>query len=69
MNRQTCNIAIIRLPDVKRLTGLSRSSIYALSASGKFPKHKQLSARAVGWLLSDIENWIKSRSTVGHHVK
>jgi prophage regulatory protein len=52
---------ILRLPDVKRTTGLSRSTIYFRIAQGTFPKPVSLGGRAVGWLRSEIEGWVKAR--------
>ncbi|MFM9860607.1 AlpA family transcriptional regulator [Pseudoxanthobacter sp. M-2] len=52
---------ILRLPEVKRATGLGRSSIYAHIAEGRFPKPVPLSGRAVGWLESEIAAWQASR--------
>lgn len=52
---------ILRLPTVKARTGLSRSSIYLRIASGTFPKPISLGSRAVGWLESDIEQWIETQ--------
>ncbi len=52
---------ILRRDEVERATGLPRSTIYAKIAAGNFPKPIQLSARAVGWLESDIAAWQKSR--------
>jgi prophage regulatory protein len=52
-------ITILRLPAVKERTGLSRSTIYQRIAKGRFPKPISLGARAVGWVESDIEDWIK----------
>jgi prophage regulatory protein len=52
---------ILRLPQVKSETGLSRSAIYQRISEGSFPKQINLGSRAVGWLTSDIENWIKQR--------
>ena len=49
---------ILRLPTVKVRTGLSRSTIYLHIADGSFPRPLSLGARAVGWLESDIEEWI-----------
>ncbi len=54
---------ILRLPDVKAKTGIGRSTIYALMASGDFPRSIRIGARAVGWLESDIDRWIESRHT------
>ena len=58
---QDLKYKIIRLPVVKAATGLSRSSLYARIAENDFPKQINLGGRAVGWLASDIENWIKQR--------
>jgi prophage regulatory protein len=52
---------IIRLPSVKSKTGWSRSSIYSLMAQGKFPAPVSLGSRAVGWVESEIDQWIASR--------
>ena len=52
---------ILRLPAVKNRTGLSRSSIYLRLSEGQFPKPISLGARAIGWIESDIEGWIKDR--------
>ncbi len=50
--------SILRLPQVKRQTGLSRSSIYERMGKGSFPKPISLGTRAVGWLESEIEDWL-----------
>lgn len=52
---------ILRLQRVKSLTGLSRSTIYLRISKGSFPKPINLGARAVGWLESDITDWIQAR--------
>ena len=51
---------ILRLPQVKQRTGLSRSTIYARIKAGQFKPPINLGARAVGWLESDIEEFINS---------
>jgi prophage regulatory protein len=53
--------AVIRLPEVLRLTGLSRSTIYELMEKGAFPRNFALGCRAVGWGVDDIEAWIEQR--------
>lgn len=50
---------IIRLPAVKDQTGLSRSSIYLRMSKGEFPKSISLGDRAIGWLESDINEWLE----------
>jgi prophage regulatory protein len=53
--------SILRLPTVRSRVGYSRSSIYSHVADGSFPKPIRLGERAIGWLESDIEQWIASR--------
>lgn len=49
---------IIRLPEVKSKTGLSRSTIYFYMSEDRFPKSVSLGERAVGWIEADIEQWL-----------
>ena len=49
---------LLRLPQVKESTGLSKSSIYARIAEGTFPKQIYIGPRLVVWVESDIQNWI-----------
>jgi len=49
----------IRLPEVKNKTGLSRSSIYLRMSNAEFPQSISLGSRAVGWLESDINEWLE----------
>lgn len=57
----TVNSIIIRRPQVQARTGLSRSTIYELVSAGRFPAPIRLSDRRVGWLESDVADWIASR--------
>ncbi len=52
---------ILRLPDVQMKTGIARSTIYGLMAKGKFPKAIPLTSRSVGWLESEVNEWIVTR--------
>jgi len=52
---------IIRLNQVIDATGLGRSTIYKYIAEGKFPLSLQLSERCVGWVESEIQQWIQTR--------
>ncbi len=52
---------ILRLPAVKQRTGLSRSSIYLHIADGSFPAPISLGPRAVGWIESEIDEWIAEK--------
>jgi prophage regulatory protein len=48
---------LLRRKEVERLTGLSRSSIYAWMKDGRFPRPVRLGPRAVAWRQSDITAW------------
>lgn len=51
----------LRLPEVKRLTGLSRSSIYLRIKTGHFPHPVSLGGRAVGWIDEEVFRWANER--------
>ena len=46
---------ILRLPDVKARTGLSRSSIYLFIKQGDFPQPVQIGSRSVGWPSNEVD--------------
>jgi prophage regulatory protein len=47
------------------MTGLSRTSIWRMEKGGKFPRRRQLGPRRVGWIESELLEWMKSRTMVG----
>lgn len=56
---------ILRLKQVLTRVGISRAQLYALKKDGRFPQNFSLSGpggRAVGWLESDIDDWVASRA-------
>ena len=52
---------VLRLPRVQARTGLARSTIYVRVAEGSFPKPVALGARAVGWIESEVDAWIRQQ--------
>jgi len=58
-------LRFIRFAGVRDRTGLSRSTIWRLERRGVFPKHRRLSANAVGWLEAEIDDWVRSRVANG----
>lgn len=52
---------ILRLPNVKSRTGLSRSTIYLRISEGSFPAPVSLGGRAVGWIEAEVDEWLKQR--------
>ena len=55
------DIAFLRLPEVKEITGLSKSSLYALIREKSFPAPVRLGARAVAWVRSEVRQWASER--------
>lgn len=51
----------IRLPEVLGIIGISRSKLYADIKAGMFPPPVSLGARAVGWLDTEVDDWITAR--------
>lgn len=49
---------VLRLEQVKEITGLSRSTIYEYMKDGKFPLAIKLGTHRVGWVASEVEAWI-----------
>jgi prophage regulatory protein len=47
----------LRLPEVKTRTGLGETRILELEKEGKFPRRIKISARAVAWVESELEEW------------
>lgn len=54
-------MTILRLPDVKRRTGLCKTRIYALEKSGEFPARLELGPNSVGWYEHEVEEWNANR--------
>lgn len=50
--------ALVRLPVVRAMVGLSRASIYAKIAKDRFPSPVKLTAHASGWRMGDIRTWL-----------
>lgn len=53
---------LLRLSEVKRITGLSKSAIYARMKDADFPKQKNLGPQTVAWWSDEVAQWISSRT-------
>ena len=49
---------LIRLPEVMKRVGISRSAIYKRMAEGRFPRSRSLGPKCAVWLEADIDQWI-----------
>ena len=54
---------LLRIGEVLRLTGMSKSTIHRKWRSGEFPAPIKLfpDSRLLGWRQSEISDWMKSR--------
>jgi prophage regulatory protein len=55
------DVIFLRLPEVKAITGLSKSSLYALIRERSFPPPVRLGARSVAWVRSEVRQWAVER--------
>lgn len=52
---------LIRLTEVRHLTGLSKTTVYALAASDRFPPPVKLAERSAAWVEAEVLQWIAAR--------
>jgi prophage regulatory protein len=55
---------ILREPDVKTRTGLSRVQRWRMIRAGSFPAPIKLGKNSIGWREDDITAWLASRPIV-----
>ncbi len=51
----------LREPEVRRITGLSRTTRWRMERRGEFPHKRRISKNAVAWLASEIKTWMAER--------
>jgi prophage regulatory protein len=54
-------LSFLRLPEVKAITGLSKTSLYGMIRNKTFPAPVRLGPRAVAWLRSEVRRWAVER--------
>ena len=55
------DVTFMRLPEVKAVTGLGKTSIYELIRDKSFPAPIHLGPRAVAWVRSEVRQWAVER--------
>jgi len=60
--------SILRLPEVQKRTGLSRSTIYDRLKVDAFPKPISIGDRAIGFVESEITMWIEEKINQSRQV-
>ena len=51
----------LRRRAVEQMAGVTRSTLYAAMAEGRFPKPVKVTRKAVAWLESEIVDWQRRR--------
>lgn len=62
------DVSFLRLPEVKAVTGLSKTSLYALIKERRFPAPVRLGPRAVAWVRSEVRQWALERVRASRSV-
>lgn len=55
---QVTDVRVLRWPEIQKLTGLSRSTIWRLEKVGRFPRRFKIASKAVGWTAGDVRRWV-----------
>jgi prophage regulatory protein len=55
------NERIVREAECKQRSGLSRTTRWRLEKAGKFPKRRRISDNGVGWVSSELFEWMRTR--------
>lgn len=55
------NLQIIRPSELCKLLGVSPSTLHRMEKRNELPVRVEISERAVGWLRTDIEDWLESK--------
>ena len=61
INVEIQDCRLMKLAEVLRLCGLSKSTLYELIPKGEFPASVRISARSVGWRQYEVREWLESR--------
>ena len=51
----------LREPEVKLITGLSRTTRWRLERTGKFPRRRRIAEQAVAWSAREVTEWMIER--------
>ncbi len=55
---------LIREPECRKITGLSRVSRWRLEQENEFPHRVQITSHSIGWRLSEVMAWLESRPRI-----
>ena len=55
----------LRLPEVKRMTAMSRASVYKRMKARNFPQAIRLGSRLTVWIDLEVQDWIQEQIALG----
>ena len=59
---------VLRIVEVSNRIGLGRSSVWQMVKEDQFPAPRRLSRRAVGWLDTQVDEWLRARAATHDHA-
>jgi len=59
----------VREPERRKITGLAKTTWWRLEQLGRAPKAYQLGRNAKGWKLSELMDWLNSRTHAGSQTE
>lgn len=60
--------SMLRIGEVCRRTGLSKSQVHRLTAELGFPQPIKLGKRATAWVEAEVESWLQKRIAAARKV-
>lgn len=54
-------VEFIKIAEVRKMTGMSTSTIYERVLAKKFPSQIKLGPKAVAWIKSEVQAWVNER--------
>ncbi|EGX6959515.1 AlpA family transcriptional regulator [Aeromonas veronii] len=58
------DIRLIKMTEVVKKTGMSRSTVYSLISHGLFPQQVSLGPRSVAFVEAEIDSWIRNKIAI-----
>ena len=55
------DVEFIKIAEVRKMTGLSTSTIYEKMLAKEFPRQINLGPRSVAWVKSEVQAWARDR--------
>lgn len=55
------SVRFIRLPEVRKTTGMTTSQVYRMQAAGNFPHSVKLGLSTAAWVESEVQAWCRER--------